>query len=360
MTITEKGTEAQGLAPELAREVLISADSHIIEPLDLWEKQAPASLQSEFPAFTRQGAGDKSGGTVPAQRVEEMAADGVSGEFLYPTLGLRLFALESPEAQETAFKIGNDYMAEYCAAAPDRLWGVPMISCYNIPNAVKELERCKEMGLKGALIWQVPPEHLRFTTEHYEDLWAAAQDMEMPVSLHILSGFNYSSQSGPRTPVESYRNSVNTKVHDAMTSVFDLVFTGVMQRYPKLKFVLVENEVGWIPFVVYQWDRYVQRYGSDRPIPIDQPPSFYVNRQVFSTFIDDLPGGHTVSFWGQDNWMWSNDYPHGASTWPNSLEYIAKDLGHLEPDVFRRVVRENVLRLYNLPEVSPVPRTLGS
>ena len=335
--------------------VLISADSHILEPVDLWARQMPANLRSEIPEFDRQAAGNKPGGTDPRERVKEMASDGVSGEFLYPTLGLRLFAVENQEAQETAFRIGNDYMAEYCSEAPDRLWGAPMISCYNIPNAIRELERCKKMDLKGALIWQVPPEHLRFTTGHYDDLWAAAEDLEMPVSLHILSGFNYSSQRGPRTPIEAHRNSVNTKVHDAMTTVFDLVFSGALQRFSSLKFVLVENEVGWIPFLAYQWDRYVQRFGSDRPVSIDQPPSFYVNRQVYATFIDDLPGAQTVSFWGRDNWMWSNDYPHGASTWPNSRELIARDLGHLEPEVFRKVVRENVVRLYNLPPVSRNP-----
>ena len=250
-------------------------------------------------------------------------------------------------------------MAEYCSAAPDRIWGIPMISCYNIPNAIKELERCKAMGLKGALIWQVPPEHLRFTTDHYEDLWAAAQDLDMPVNLHILSGFNYSRQaSGTYGPVDAYRNSVNTKLNDAITSVFDLVFTGAMDRYPKLKFVLVENEVGWIPFVVHQWDRYVKRFGPRRPIPISELPSFYVNRQVYSTFIDDLPGGHTIPVWGEDNCMWSNDYPHPASTWPNSKAVIERDLGHLPPEMFRKVVRENVLKLYNLPPVSS-PGQLG-
>ena len=335
-------------------EILISADSHIIEPPDLWERHLSTSLRTQMPKFPSQGASNKPGGADPKDRVKEMAVDGVSAEFLYPTLGLRLFAIENQEAQEAAFRVGNDYMAEYCSAAPDRLWGAPMISCYNISNAIKELERCKKMGLKGALIWQVPPKHLRFTTGHYDDLWAAAQDLNMPVNLHILSGFNYSSQLGPSSPVEAYRNSVNTKVHDAMTTVFDLVFTGVLHRYPDLKFVLVENEVGWIPFILYQWDRYVQRFGSNRPISIDQLPSFYFNRQIYATFIDDLPGGQTVSFWGQDNWMWSNDYPHGASTWPNSKEVIERDLGNLPPDIFRKVVRENVAQLYNLPPVSTV------
>ena len=341
---------------DVSQEMRISSDSHIIEPVDLWEKQMPASQSDQVPKFSADRGDNKPGGEDPKERVKEMATDGVSAEVLYPTKGLRLYAMEDAEAQEAAFRIGNDWMAEYCAAAPDRLWGIPMISCYNIPNAIKELERCKAMGLKGAMIWQVPPEHLRFTGDHYEDLWAAAEDLDMPVNLHILSGFNYSrfSGSGTVSPVDAYRNSVNTKVHDAITSVFDLIFTGAMDRYPALKFVLVENEMGWIPFVTHQWDRYVHRFGARRPIPNSELPSFYVNRQVYTTFIDDLPGGYSIPVWGENNCMWSNDYPHGASTWPNSDEIIRRDLGHLDPDTFRKVVRGNVTKLYNLPAVARI------
>ena len=144
----------------------------------------------------------------------------------------------------------------------------------------------------------------------------------------------------------------NTKLNDAVTSVFDLVFTGAMDRFPKLKFVLVENEVGWIAFVTHQWDRYVRRFGPKRPIPISELPSFYVNRQVYSTFIDDLPGGAVIPVWGEDNCMWSNDYPHAASTWPNSKTVIDHTLGHLAPEIFSKVVRGNVTKLYNLPAVT--------
>lgn len=348
-TVTQAGT----IQDILATEAIISSDSHIIEPYDLWETRMPAAMRDSVPKFNPERGDNKPGGEDPKLRVREMAQDGVSGEVVYPTRGLRLFAVEDPATQEAAFQIGNDYMAEYCSAAPERLWGIPMISVYNIKNAVKELERCTKMGLKGALIWQVPPEHLRFTSDHYDELWEAAQDLDAPVNLHILSGFNYSRFGGntrANNGMEAHRNSVNTKLHDAMTSVFDLVFSGVLERYPRLKIVQVENEIGWMPFVVHQWDRYVDRFGEKRPIAIHEKPSFYVNRQVYNTFFNDTPGGHLLSIWGADTCMWSSDYPHGNSTWPKSREVITRDLSQLPMDTLRKVLRENVLRLYGLKE----------
>ena len=133
-----------------------------------------------------------------------MAVDGVTAEVLYPTLGLRLYAMEDAEAQEACFRIANDWLIEYCRVAPDRLVGIPMISMFNLDNAIKELERCKKEGMKGCLIWQVPPEDRSFATDYYEPFWEAAQDMDMPVNLHILTGFNYSRFLGTRKGIEAF------------------------------------------------------------------------------------------------------------------------------------------------------------
>ena len=131
--------------------------------------QEPAGwLQGQVSRVSpRNGIGEKPGGWDPKARVQEMAVDGVSAEVLYPTLGLRLFALEDAELQEACFEIANDWLIDYCNAHPDKLVGVPSVSLYNIDNAIKELERCKKAGLVGCLIWQVPPPHLPFTSDHY-------------------------------------------------------------------------------------------------------------------------------------------------------------------------------------------------
>ncbi len=350
------GTQPSMIQRFLENEAMISSDSHVIEPSDLWTK-LPSSIQQKLPTFGER-KGDKPGGKNPKQRLDEMAKDCVSAEVLYPTRGLQLFGIEDAAAQEAAFQIGNDYMAEYCSAAPGRLVGIAMISCYNIKNSVKELERSKAIGLKGALIWAVPPEHLRFTTQHYDELWAAAQDLNMPVNLHILSGFNYSrTPQTERSGIEAYRNSINTKLNDAITTLFDLIFSGVMERFPKLKFVQVENEIGWIPFLRHQWDRYVLRFAGSRSIAIHELPSVYLDRQVYSTFFNDPPGAHLLSFWGVNNCMWSNDYPHGNSTWPKSHEIIVRDLNRLSEEDLRKVLQGNVARLYDFPVPRRIDRT---
>ena len=107
-----------------------------------------------------------------------------------------------------------------------------------------------------------------------------------------------------------------------------LIMTGVLERFPKLKIVLVENELGWIPFVLEQWDYYFKRHGTNRDgLKIKKMPSEYFHNQIYTTFFNDAVGGHTLTWWGQDNCMWSNDFPHGNSTWPKSRDVIARDLG---------------------------------
>jgi predicted TIM-barrel fold metal-dependent hydrolase len=184
-------------------------------------------LKDKYPNFpARKSPGEKPGGWNPLTGIDEMEIDGVSAEVLYPTLGLRLFALEDAELQEACFRIANDWLIDYCQTVPGRLVSIPMISLYNIKNGIRELERCKKERLVGCLIWQVPPEHLPFISAYYDPFWEAA------VNLHILTGFNYSRFE--RTGLDTYRTAVNTKLTDAANSLFDLVFGGVLARFPKL------------------------------------------------------------------------------------------------------------------------------
>ncbi len=335
-------------------EILISADSHVMEPPDLWATRVPQALRSKAPQFPphKVGAGLQAhaGGWDPNERLKEAAQDGVGAEVLYTTLGLKLFAIEDAALQEACFRVFNDWLIEYCQAATDRLVGVAMISVYNIDNAIAEMERCRKAGLGGALIWQAPHPDLPYHSDHYERFWAAAQDMETPLSIHILTGHDYSANIGEEpNSLEAHRGSVNLKLASILNSLFDIIYSGVLERFPRLKLVLVENEIGWIPWTLQQWDYYYNRFKKERPLPMTMLPSEYFARQCFATFFNDAVGGRLLSGWGADNMMWSNDYPHPNSTWPRSHQVVARDLSHLGEDVQQKLTRLNAARLYNLP-----------
>jgi predicted TIM-barrel fold metal-dependent hydrolase len=339
-------------------EILISADSHVMEDPELWVTRVPAALRDEAPRFPPRVLGEgfqaQPGGWDPAERVKEMATDGVSAEVLYPTLGLSLFGLDDAKMQEACFRAYNDWLIEYCQGALDRLVGIACIPVYDIEVGIAEMERCRKNGMKGALIWQAPHPDLPFHSDHYDPFWAAAQDLEMPISLHILTGHNYSKGGLRPAGVEAYRGSVNLKTAEIADALFEFIFYGILHRYPNLKLVTVENEVGWLPFYAQQWDYYYRRFRETNPPPIDREPSEYMSRQVYATFFNDAVGGHNFEWWGHDNCMWSNDYPHPNSTWPNSRRVIERDLGHLSEETRAKLVRENVARLYDIKIPAPV------
>ncbi len=342
----------------IINDLLFSSDSHVMEPSETLVTRVPKTLRDRAPHFPELKVGEgfqtHPGGSNPKERIKEMATDGVSAEVLYPTYALGLFAMEDAALQEAYFRAYNDWLIEYCQVSFDRLIGIPMISTYNIEHAVQELERCAKAGLHGAIIWQVPPKEISFTTDHYERFWAAAQDLETPVSFHILTGFGYSKTREGRKGIERYRASVNLKLAEAADTLMDVIFSGVLERYPRLKVVLVENEIGWIPYVLEQWDYYFYRHRPVAPLTIDKRPSEYFNRQVYATFFNDAVGAHHFSWWGVNNCMWSNDFPHANSTWPHSREVVARDMGYLSPEVRAKLVRENVARLYNMPIPEPM------
>jgi len=336
-------------------ELLISADSHVLEPPDLWRTRLPAPFKDDAPVYPPLQVGGSHqahpGGWDPHERLKEMAVDGVSGEVLYPSFPLDQYSIKNAALQEACFTVYNDWLMDYCAVAPDRLFGIAMISVYTIDHAVRELERCKRAGMVGGLIWQVPPTGLELSSDHYEPLWAAAQDLEMPINEHILTGEPYPHQPAreraPRTTtVPSFRDRVNIKILYASNTLGDFLASGALDRCPRLKFVIVENEVSWIPFFITKFDEYATRAGKDWPLTM--LPSDYFHRQVYATFFNDYVGGQALSWWGQDNMMWSSDYPHPNSTWPHSRETVARTLGHLTPECRDKVVRSTAAKLYNI------------
>jgi predicted TIM-barrel fold metal-dependent hydrolase len=347
-------------------DVRISADSHVAEPLDLWETRFPAALRDRAPHFNSlpTTSHTRAGGWDPELRIKDMAVDYITAEGLYPSLGGRGLDIEDDVLAEAIATAYNDWLAEFCQYAPDRLWGLAVIPLWNVAYALKELERAKKMGLVGSSIWMAPPASLPFYSPHYERFWSVSEELQMPVSLHINTGF------GPfmERPVSGSIEGVAFRAHghaavgkEALTQI---ILAGVLDRHPRLKVIVAEINMGWVPFWLQELDENTQRYAHRASgsamndiAKLDMLPSEYYARQCYSTFMDDTVGAYQVARWWHHTAMWSTDYPHWNGIWPKGTEVLNRTLTPLSPEQRYDVVCGNVARLYNKPVPPPLPHS---
>ena len=209
----------------MAREIVISSDSHVFEPPNLWTERIDAKFRDRAPHMERVGDVDQlmveegqmiagiglisnagarfeapetisahgrfddvhTGGYDPDQHIKDMEIDGVSGEVLYPSQGLFYFKIAESELMSAVFRVYNDWLSDFCGTNPDRLKGIAMINLDDVADGMRELERSAKMGLVGGMISEYPWEARRYDSPEYEPFWAAAQDLNMPLSLHTAT-----------------------------------------------------------------------------------------------------------------------------------------------------------------------------
>lgn len=368
---------------------IVSADSHVTEPADLWKERLDARYRSRAPYVTRNPdsgpawlfvaegttpfpvaggfAAGRSGkdlaefqdkgyeaarpsGWDPVARIDDQELDGIDAEILYPTLGMKLFAMPSGELQRACFAAYNDWLAEYCGHDPRRLYGVGLVSLEDVEAAVRDVETIARQGHRGLMIWGAPPEDRPYDSPAYDPFWAAAAEHGLPVSLHIIAGRGRTSGGavdaiqGRMHPGVWYMNVL----HEIQDSLARLVFGGVLHRFPALELVSAENDVGWLPHFMYRMDHCDEKFRAMWPDAPPEPPSFYVRRQLFGTFQDDPVGPATHEIFGRDNYMWASDFPHSDSTFPDSRLFIDKNFAGIPQDVRQRMLRDNVVELYGM------------
>jgi predicted TIM-barrel fold metal-dependent hydrolase len=365
---------------------IISADSHMCEPPHLWTERIDKAFRDRAPRVVKDPDGKKGhffvcedlppfrvsgafaagrtfnaefmeaglenalpGGWDPAARLKDMELDGVQAEVLYTTCGFVLFWLDDGPLQEACFRVYNDWLAEFCVYDPKRFAGLGLISLYDVENGRKELERCKKLGLRGAMIWASPPEDQPYGAPVYEPFWAAAQELEMPLSLHLVTGKSKDSLQDESDIAELYVRMIG-RPHEVQHSFLRLVFTGVLERFPRLKIVSAEADIAWVPHLLERADKYFRRFKEGYGVTLSLKPSEYFQRQMYATFIDDPMGLKTYGLaGGADHFMWSTDYPHQASTFPHTQAALERAFRDVPEDDKRKITRDNASRLYGLP-----------
>jgi len=379
----------------MTRKYVISADSHMMEPANLWVERLDAKYKDDAPrvvksdnkgdflfvapgipsfpvaggfAAGRSGqelkdflseAGQDKGyeaarpsGWDPAERLKDQDIDGVHAEVLYTTLGMPLFGLHDTDLQRACFKAYNDWVAEFASYDRKRLHPIGLISLEDIEEGAKELRRAAKIGLKGAMIWGSPPREKPYYLKDYDPFWAAAEELEMPLSLHVITGKRPPKSKEEREKIRS-RNPDFTRgymnlIHEVQRSLTDIIFGGVMMRFPKIRIVSAENDSGWIAHYMYRMDHAFDKFSAMMSEPLEMKPSEYVRRNLWATFQDDPIGPMLFKFFGEDRFMWASDFPHTDSTWPHSLDVIKKDFAGVPENVTQKIICDNAAELYHI------------
>ena len=323
---------------------MISTDAHVMEPDALWQELTPR-LRENLPKVPFRNS--PPGATDPHLRLRDQDTDGVEAEVLFPNYGMALFGIDDIETQQESFKLYNDWISNFCKTDPKRLYGAPCVSVYDIKAGVKEMQRGHDLGLRGAMVWQVPDPRLPFTDAHYEPFWAACAEANQPVICHILTGHSY-IKTGQKGGIQGIKDAVNAKTNDSANTLFDFIFSGAFDRHPKLRLLMAESEIGWLPFLLQQWDYYFERFRKDRDLPINRRPSEIFDEHVYGTFLEDYVGTRAFPWWGTKNCMWSNDYPHFNMTFPHSRQVVERHLKGLSDEKRIRLTRDNAIQRFGL------------
>jgi predicted TIM-barrel fold metal-dependent hydrolase len=389
---------------------IISVDDHVLEPADLWLRYLPAELRDRAPRLVRvrgrfaPGAyggwtedeggewadiwkfegyemaiipgfaaagydqdylGDhwepmtydqmRPGAYEQKARLEDMDDNHTDASLAFPTFPRfcgQTF-LENPDRELglACVQAYNDWMVdEWCAGdGRGRLIPLTLIPLWDPELAASEVRRCAAKG-GYAFAFSENPTRLKLPsihTEHWDPLFAACEETDTVVNLHIGS-----SSTFPVTSLDAPRAvSLGLTYQGAAHALTDWLTSGVLDRFRGLKVALSEGQVGWIPFIVERLDavwRDRPGYGGIRHL--SGPPSSYIPDRVFGCVFDDLVGLKLRDQIGMGQIMFETDYPHGDSTWPHServLQAIVDGAGLDEQETYQ-LARGNAIRCYGL------------
>jgi uncharacterized protein len=391
---------------------LISSDSHLEVPPERWTPRVPEKYRERAPkriqlpeggdGFLIEGQAVRevnfldnragrdanewrpfgldyeaaAGSGTPEQRLKEQDIDGIDAEILFPAQFGPTFwrSIGHDEVYRSVVRAYNDWLAEdYCSYAPDRLLGLGVIpNTTNVDSAIDELRHCKELGLRGVLLTMFPGGKT-YPTDDDDKFWEASLDLEMPVTIHLGFGvFN-----GPPGPAFKYpledpemmkrigRGFVDWVAHfgwkaspalSPALTLTQLVLHGLFDRYPKLNVFMAEARVGWVPFWLESADLWYERHlpWAKQYLgykPLDRLPSEYVKQHIYWSILYERIGVLLRDEIGVDKIMFSTDFPHIESEYPNSRTVVDRLYKDVPEDERYRMWAGNTIDFFKLAPV---------
>lgn len=287
------------------------------------------------------------------ERVKAMDEDGVWAELLFPTFprfgGTQFLAAEDKELGCAIVRAWNDWMLdEWSAAYPERFIPQTLVPLWDVPEAVKEIERCAAKGSRAVLFVENPhPLGLpSFPTGHWRPVFEACNETGLPLSMHI------GTSSGLMMPSPETTPSVGIALCgvNSMSALGDMIYSGCFNGLPNCKVALSEGGAGWVPYVLerldYTWER--SRYDG---LENTEPPSEVFAQNIWVCMIVDQYAIRNVDLIGVDKLMWEADFPHNDGNWPNSRKLLAEALVDMPDDDAAKIAELNARELYRFPRV---------
>lgn len=372
---SEKTSRTKGRMPYR----LVSADQHVNEPPDLWTSRVAKKWHSRVPRMESLEKGDawiiegvkdpinfgmnacaglpkeemmpwqrwervRKGGYIGAERLKELDEDDVDAALLFPTprLSMGVLTNRDRDLHLAMVQAYNDWLAEYVSCAPDRLFGMILLPACGVREAIAELKRCLKMpGMQAPTISCYP--HGTATLEKEDDaLWGAIVDAGLPLTIHVTLNDKPPTLHATRIFGVS-RNA------DPQLRMQELMFGGVLDRFPDLKVVFTEVDAGWVPYFKEQTDNRYHRQARATRAELTMPPSEYFDRHFRFVFVSDVHAIENRATIGVENLLWSDDFPHLGGDWPNTQRGLVQIFANV-PKVERELILAgNATRLYRLP-----------
>lgn len=377
----------------------ISADSHFESPPDIWTHRVPKQYRDRAPrriklpngkdAIVTEGHPIEYSGTnlfagkaydefspvgldfdnscgagSPEQRLKEQDADGIDAELLFASEA-RNTAIKNKDAFLAIVRAFNDYFIEdFCSVAPHRLIGAAVLPNIGVEEDIAELEHCAKQGFKVARL-HTYPSGKRFPTPEDDRFWAAALDLDMPISIHTsfpqrvgerdryLFEYPTEPQGEARPPDFLQRLARQGIFHCGAVEASQLIIHGVFDRFPKLEIFWAENNIGWIPYFYQQMDQTykVNSSWAERLLGLkrlSRLPSEYLKEHALWGFFDDPIGVELRHHVGVEKILWSTDFPHVVTRWPHSLEVMEAQFQGVPAEEKRLMVAGNAIRFLHL------------
>ena len=369
---------------------IIDADAHVNEPPDLWQERVPSKYRDRAPKVLKTDAGDmwsfddgkrvrplgltatagknvvefrpagrtyediRPGSFDTRARLEDMDLDGIYAQVLYPSVTLTGAATyaDERELQLSCVRAYNEWMLEFCEGSKGRLIPQAIIPTTGVKDALAEMHWALDHGHRGAIVSAYPNGSLESSPEDAA-FWEDAAESATPVSIHI--GSFTPTTAGGRHPDYDSREFLAgagaTKAGwNAMGTTSDLLFSGIFEKHPTLRIVLVESNIGWIPTFLEQTDDMFRRYRffSEALHEMKRMPSDIFFRQFYATFMMDTVGIDNRHRLNVDHLMFSTDYPHSGCDWPQTRGVIEKIFRGVPRSEVKQMLCDNARSLYGL------------